>query len=62
MNDVAKIVAIIMFSYFIHMLLNALGIEMSLYLTYLIWFVILGIFLVALPGTLPNIIKKDDAA
>lgn len=62
MNDAVKIIAIVMFSYFIHMMLNAVGIEMSLYLTYLIWFVILGVFLVALPGTLPNIIKRDDAA
>jgi hypothetical protein len=33
---------------------------MSFYITYLIWFVILGIFLVVLPETLPNILKQDD--
>ena len=60
MNDILKLVGIIVFSYLIHMMLNAMGIEMSLYITYLLWFVVLGVFLIVLPGDLPNIIKKDE--
>jgi hypothetical protein len=60
MNDILKLVGIIVFSYLIHMMLNAVGIEMSLYITYLLWFVVLGVFLIVLPGDLPNIIKRDE--
>jgi hypothetical protein len=33
--------------------------DVGLYITYLIWFVVLGIFLVALPEGLPNFLKPD---
>jgi hypothetical protein len=60
MNSIVKFLLVILIAFFIHMILNAVGIEMSFYITYLVWFVVLGIFLVALPEGLPNILKQDD--
>jgi hypothetical protein len=60
MNNFLKLVGIVVFSYCIHMLVDAAGIEMSYYMTYLLWFLILGIFFILLPGELPNIIKPDE--
>jgi hypothetical protein len=62
MNDFIKLIGVVVFTYCIHMLLNAAGIEMSYYITYLLWFLILGVFFIVLPGELPNIIKPDEVA
>ena len=59
MNGFIKLFIIVTIAYIIHMMLHATGVDMGLYITYLIWFVVLGIFLVALPETLPNILKPD---
>jgi hypothetical protein len=59
MNGFVKIIIIVTIAYITHMMLHAAGMDMGLYITYLIWFVVLGIFLVALPESLPNILKPD---
>jgi hypothetical protein len=59
MNGFVKLIIIVAIAYIIHMMLDAAGIDIGLYVTYLIWFVVLGIFLVALPDSLPNILKPD---
>ena len=59
MNGFVKLIIIVTIAYIVHMMLRAAGMEMGLYITYLIWFVVLGIFLVALPDSLPNILKPD---
>jgi hypothetical protein len=59
MNGFVKLIIIVTIAYIVHMMLNAVGVELGLYITYLIWFVVLGIFLVALPDSLPNILKPD---
>jgi hypothetical protein len=59
MNGFVKLIIIIAIAYIVHMMLRAAGMDMGLYITYLIWFVVLGIFLVALPDSLPNILKPD---
>lgn len=59
MNGFVKLIIIVTVAYIVHMLLRAAGMDMGFYITYLIWFVVLGIFLVALPDSLPNILKPD---
>jgi hypothetical protein len=59
MNGFVKLIIIGTVAYIVHMMLRAAGMDMGLYITYLIWFVVLGIFLVALPDSLPNILKPD---
>jgi hypothetical protein len=59
MNGFVKLIIIVTVAYIVHMMLRAAGMDMGLYITYLIWFVVLGIFLVALPDSLPNILKPD---
>lgn len=59
MNGFVKLIIIVTIAYIVHMMLSAVGVELGLYMTYLIWFVVLGIFLVALPQALPNILKPD---
>jgi hypothetical protein len=59
MNGFVKLIIIVAIAYIMHMMLRAVGMDMGLYITYLIWFVVLGIFLVALPDSLPNILKPD---
>ena len=59
MNGFVKLIIIGTIAYIIHMMLQAAGMDMGFYITYLIWFVVLGIFLVALPESLPNILKPD---
>jgi hypothetical protein len=59
MNGFVKLIIIVAIAYIMHMMLDAAGIDIGLYVTYLIWFVVLGIFLVALPDSLPNILKPD---
>ena len=59
MNGFVKLIIIVTIAYIVHMMLRAVGVELGLYMTYLIWFVVLGIFLVALPQALPNILKPD---
>jgi hypothetical protein len=59
MNGFVKLIIIVAIAYIMHMMLDAAGIDIGLYITYLIWFVVLGIFLVALPDSLPNILKPD---
>ena len=62
MNGALILIGIGIFAYFIHMMLNAAGIELSFYITYLLWFVLMGIFFILLPGELPNIIQPDEIA
>ncbi len=59
MNGFVKLIIIAAIAYIVHMMLRAVGVELGLYITYLIWFVVLGIFLIALPEALPNILKPD---
>lgn len=59
MNGFVKLIIIVTIAYIVHMMLRAAGIDMGLYITYLIWFVVLGVFLVALPDSLPDILKPD---
>jgi hypothetical protein len=42
------------------MIFNAMGVSVSVYGVYLLWLLLLGIFLVVLPETLPNILKTDN--
>ena len=56
MNGFVKLIIIAAIAYIVHMMLRAVGVELGLYITYLIWFVVLGIFLIALPEALPNIL------
>lgn len=60
MNGFIKFGIIAAIAYCIHMVFNAMGISVSVYGVYLLWLLLLGLFLVVLPGTLPNILKSDD--
>jgi hypothetical protein len=62
MNGALILIGIGIFAYCIHMMLNAAGLELSFYITYLLWFVVMGIFFIVLPGELPNIIQPDELA
>jgi hypothetical protein len=61
MNGFIKFGIIAAVSYCIHMIFNAMGVSVSVYGVYLLWLLLLGIFLVVLPETLPNILKTDNA-
>jgi|688.fasta_scaffold1215523_1 hypothetical protein len=61
MNGFIKFGIIAAVAYCIHMIFNAMGLSVSVYGVYLLWLLLLGLFLAVLPGTLPNILKPDDA-
>lgn len=61
MNGFIKFGIIVAVAYCIHMIFNAMGLSVSVYGVYLLWLLLLGLFLAVLPGTLPNILKPDDA-
>jgi hypothetical protein len=42
------------------MIFKAMGVSISVYGIYLLWLLLLGLFVVVLPGALPNILKSDD--
>jgi hypothetical protein len=60
MNGFIKFGIIAAVAYCIHMIFNAMGVSVSVYGVYLLWLLLLGIFLVVLPETLPNILKTDN--
>jgi len=60
MNGFIKFGIIAAVAYCIHMVFNAMGVNISVYVVYLLWFLLLGMFLVFLPEALPNILKPDD--
>jgi hypothetical protein len=61
MNGFIKFGIIVAVVYCIHMVFDAMGVSVSVYGVYLLWLLMVGIFLVILPGTLPNILKHDDS-
>jgi len=60
MNNIIKFVIIVAVAYCIHMIFKAMGVSISVYGIYLLWLLLLGLFVVVLPGALPNILKSDD--
>lgn len=60
MNGFVKFGIIVAVAYCIHMIFQAMGVDLSVYMVYLLWMVLLGVFVVVLPETLPNILKSDD--
>lgn len=60
MNGFIKFGIIAAVAYCIHMIFNAMGVGVSVYGVYLLWLLLLGIFLVVLPDSLPNILKSNN--
>lgn len=56
MNTFVKLLVIIIFAYFFNLVMGFAGVDISMYISYLLWFVALGIFLVLLPDDPPSII------
>ena len=54
MNTFVKIVVIIMFAYSFNVVMGFAGVDIGMYISYLLWFVSLGIFLILLPDGPPS--------
>ena len=57
MNTFMKLIVIILFAYGAKNVMDFAGVDIGMYISYLLWFVSLGIFLILLPETLPTLIK-----
>jgi hypothetical protein len=57
MNTFIKLIVIILFAYGAKLVMDFAGVDIGMYISYLLWFVSLGIFLILLPETLPTLIK-----
>lgn len=56
MSSVVKLIVILIFAYFFNLVMGFAGVDMGMYISYLLWFVSLGIFLILLPDDHPSII------
>ena len=52
-----KLLVLLIFAYIMHTAMDFVGVDMGIYISYLLWFVALGLFLIMLPETLPSIIN-----
>ena len=56
MSTFVKLFVIIIFAYFFNLVMGFAGVDIGMYISYLLWFVALGIFLVLLPDGPPSVI------
>lgn len=56
MSTFVKLIVIILFAYVFNLVMGFAGVDLGMYISYLLWFVALGIFLVLLPDDPPSII------
>lgn len=57
MNAFMKLLALALFAYITQLVMEFAGVDMGIYISYLLWFIALGLFLIILPETLPSIIS-----
>lgn len=57
MNAFMKLLVVMLFAYITYTVMEFAGVDMGIYISYLLWFIALGLFLIMLPETLPTIIS-----
>ena len=56
MSTFVKLIVIVIFAYVTNLVMGFAGVDIGMYISYLLWFVSLGIFLILLPDAPPSII------
>jgi hypothetical protein len=57
MNAFMKMLVLLLFAYITQLVMGFAGVDVGIYISYLLWFIALGLFLIMLPETLPSIIS-----
>lgn len=52
-----KMLVLLLFAYITQLVMGFAGVDVGIYISYLLWFIALGLFLIMLPETLPSIIS-----